>query len=264
MQHFYFLLGLGALLSIGFIFSLVGLVRNQRRLPYRADAFLFSPEQRAFQAVLERAVGPAYRVYGKVAAVDIIEVSGRLDRRARERAQHRLAGRIFDFLVCAPETSAILCAVYLAPRSRLSRRPPKTALDAVCAAAKLPFVCFRQSEHYSVVEIEEQVFGAMHRLRPAPKPDDLSVSETQDALNGLNETIGDRNSVADRPERQSPVSRAPRKAPMPIKPQIRTEPRLHLDKDLDIGPEFRLSVEDEDDAPKLNRVPGDAVRRRLG
>lgn len=263
MQHFYFLLGLGALLSIAFIFSLVGLVRNQRRLPYRADAFLFSPEQRAFQAVLERAVGPAYRIYGKVAAVDLIETRGRLNRRARERAEQRLAGQVFDFLVCVPETSALVCAVNLGPRSRLSRRPPKTALDAVCAAAKLPFVCFRQSEHYSVVDIEEQVFAAMHRRRPVPESDDVSVSETEDALNGLTQTIGDRDSGPTRSERPAPVSRAPRKVPIPIKPQTRTEPRLQLDEDLDIGPEFRIRVED-DEALKLNRFPSETPIRLLG
>ncbi len=264
MQHFYFLLGLGALLSIGFVVSLVGLVRHRRRLPYRADPVLFSPPQRAFQAVLERAVGSACRVYGKVAAADIIEVSGRLDRRSRERAHQRLAGQIFDFLICTPDTSAILCAVNLAPRSRLSRRPPKSALAPVCAAAKLPFVCFRESDVYSVVEIEEQVFNAMRRLRPVPKPDDLSVADTQDALNGLAEAIGDRDPDVHRSARPAPVYRPPHQSPIPIKPRTRTEPRLNLDENLDSEPEFRIRVEDGDEAVKLNRVPGETPRRRLG
>ncbi|WP_295413978.1 hypothetical protein, partial [uncultured Thiodictyon sp.] len=55
---FYFLLGLAGLLLLALILSLYRRFGRRARWPYVADEALFSPPQRAFLAVLERAVGP--------------------------------------------------------------------------------------------------------------------------------------------------------------------------------------------------------------
>ncbi|WP_296806919.1 DUF2726 domain-containing protein [Thiocapsa sp.] len=265
MQHFYFLLGLGALAAVAFAFSLWRRLRQRNRLPYRVDAFLLSPPQRAFAAVLERAVGQEYRIYAKVRAADIIEVERRLDRRARERAAERLVEQVFDFVICTRESSAIACAVNLAARSRLSRRPPKNRLDRICAAAKLPFVRFRESDVYSVVEIEEQVFSAMQTIRVHPRAEELSVQDTRDALRDLSDVIGNKVPEPRRMKRPARPSQAPSKGqttastPTPIKPRTRTEPRLHIDEELDIGheermPEPRIEVEFDEDRPSRARM----------
>jgi hypothetical protein len=266
MQHFYFLLGLGALAAVAFLFSLFRLLRQRNRLPYRVDACLLTPQQRAFGAVLERAVGQGYRLYAKVRAADIIEVDRRLDRRARERAGDRLAEQVFDFVICTRETSGIACAVNLAARSRLSRRPPKNRLDRICAAAKLPFVRFRESDVYSVVEIEEQVFSAMQTLRVHPLAGEPSARDTREALRSLSDVIGDEITEPRRSKRPVPAApstlateRAAPSSPIPIKPRMRTEPRLHLDEDIDIGPEVRMpepriDVELDEDRPRRARI----------
>ena len=266
MQHFYFLLGLGALAAVAFGFSLWRGLRQRNRLPYRVDAFLLSPPQRAFAAVLERAVGQDYRVYAKVRAADIIEVERRLDRRARERAAERLAEQVFDFVICTRESSAIACAVNLAARSRLSRRPPKNRLDRICAAAKLPFVRFRESDVYSVVEIEEQVFSAMQTIRVHPRAEELSAQDTRDALRDLSDVIGEKVPERTRTKRSAlptlsthSTEQAAPSAPVPIKPGTHTEPRLHLDDDLDISPESRMpepriEVEFDEDRPRRARI----------
>ena len=266
MQHFYFLIALGALATLAFTFSLWRRFSQRNRLPYRVDAFLLSPPQRAFCAVLERAVGQEYRVYAKVRAADIIEVERRLDRRVRERAAERLAEEVFDFVICTRESSAIACAVNLAARSRLSRRPPKNRLDRICAAAKLPFVRFRESDAYSVVEIEEQVFSAMQTLKIHPRAEEISAQETREALRDLSDVIGDKVPEPRRTKRPirstpptHPAEPATPSTPTPIKPRTRTEPRLHLHEDLDIGPEIRMSeprieVEFDSDRPRRARV----------
>jgi hypothetical protein len=252
LAPFYFLLGLAALVLVAFVFSLRRSLARRHRLPYVADDALFTPDQLAFLAVLERAVGDGYRVYGKVRAAEVIGVSRRADRRSRERAYARINDRSFDFLVCTAETGAIGCAVNLAPRSRFRKRPPRDALAGVCAAARLPFVQFRESDIYSVVDIEEQVFAAMHAVRIDPKAEVPPRRETQAALNGLSEVIGED----DREPRLTPVpmredrrAEPPRFVPKTVKaaPQVeerpRTEPRLALEEDFDDGPAF--SIDDD-------------------
>ena len=255
MQHFYFLLGACAILMIAFGMSLFRLVRSWNRLPYRVDPYLLSPPQRGFQGALQRAVGRDYRVYAKVQAAHVIAVEGRLGRRERERAYERLGGHRFDFLVCSRETSAIVCAVNVAPRSRLGRRPRKDVLDRICVAAKLPFVRFRESDVYSVMDIEEQVFAAMHALRFGRKGEEPSTDDTHAALRHLSEVIGeDDRHGGPRPGRPAAMPRPrPPQSPIPIKPPTRAEPRLLVDEDVDTGPEFQIQVEHDEDRP-LTRI----------
>lgn len=195
MGHFYFLLGLGALALFAFSLSLIRRFGRRHRLPYVAEHRLFSPGEQAFLSVLERALGRGYRVYGKVRVLDMLGVRRRIGGRARRRALARLRDRRFDFVVCTEGASAIACAVNLSPRSRLARLAPGDRLDRICAAAHLPFVRFREGDRYSVVEIEERVFGAMHALRVNTKDWEPPREDAEEALEHLSAAIsGDQDS----------------------------------------------------------------------
>jgi len=262
LGYFYVLLGLGGLVLLAFILSLRKRLGRRYRLPYVVDELLFPPAQRAFLAVLERAVGSDYRVYGRVRAVDVIGLRRRprLDRRSRRRALERLWNWHFDFLICSAQTGAILCAVNLAPRSRLRRGPPHRALDQICAAAELPFVCFVEADTYRVAEIAPPVLAALASRRPPAAEIEVQLpaevpGELREVLHGLSQVMVDDGRQA----RGKPL-------PAPAKPKERTtqppsntplevvvprrEPTLVGDGDVDLGPIF--SIDDdlhEDERP---------------
>ncbi len=244
MQHFYVLVGLGIVLVIAFMLSLVRGLRARGRLPYRLDGQVFTPSQRAFLTVLEPLLGHSYRILGRVSAAEIIEVERRLDRRSRERAAERLEQHTFDILICAPETWQVLCAVNLDPRSPLAWRRRQAELERICAAAKLPFVRFRESDSYSITEIEQRVFAAMSRSRgPSPLPD-LPTDEAHEVLRDLSAVIAGREAEPQRSARPQPSSGSRRASdPIPLNPRIRTEPRFAVDPDLDLGSEPRIQIE---------------------
>ena len=268
LGYLYVLLGLGALVLLAFLLSLRKRFARLYRLPYVADAFLFTPEQRAFLSVLEAAVGPDYRVFGRVRAVDVIGLRRRprLDGDSRRRASARLWDRQFDFLVCTAQTGAICCAINLAPRSRLRRQPYRDALDRICAAAGLPFVRIVEAEVYSVTEIAGRVAAAMGSRRRPDEPVDpgpsAAVSEAvpadvQKALHGLSAVI-----VADdRGPRLPPLqARSMPDAAVPAASgaAIRVEPPMvqHDDAELDLGPTFHIDdvhLDDDDGPVRLRR-----------
>ena len=268
MEHLYFLLGLGTLLLLSFLLSLRRSLSRRFRFPYQADETLFTPSQRAFQSLLEQAVGKHYRVYGKVRVSDIIGVRARLPRRDQERAYARLGDRCFDFVICRPETSAIACAVNLVPRSRLRTGLPRDRLDRICDAACLPFARFRESDHYDLREIQERLAAAMQRRITAASDDEIRPDEAADALKHLSAGIL-------RTERESPAPGQPRPvslrktAPAPVlaaavqdsatadEPAPRLEPVILDHHGIDDGPSFTLNG-DLDDERKC-RV-GDAHR----
>ncbi len=262
--HFYFLLGLAGLLLLAFGLHLHRRFGRRGRLPFVADEALFTPPQRAFLAVLERALGADYRVYGRVRVAEVIGLRQRLDRAARRRAWALLGGRQFDFLVCAAATGAIACAVNLAPRSRRGRPPPHDALNRICAAAGLPFVRVREADDYAATGLVERLFEAMQaQARPAPAPP-VSVRtvppprrEAAPDLRRLSEVVVEDareprlRSAAVRPRAPAPtaVPLAPAPAALPTMETLRIEPTLAGPADLDPGPLFQINdgLDDEDD-----------------
>ncbi|MBK1722901.1 DUF2726 domain-containing protein [Thiocystis violacea] len=256
MGHFYVLIGLGIVVSLAFLLSLRNSMKRRLRFPYVADETLFTAPERAFKGVLERAVGKEFLVYGRVRAIDVIGPRPRLSRRERERALERLGERCFDFLVCSRESTAILCAVKLAPRSRLRKLPPKDALDRICAAARLPFVRFRESDAYSVVDIEEQIFAAMQARGIRPRIDEIPADEAASVLHGLSSVIeAERRPEPVRPRpRSAPSVTPPRQAdsaqrPRPPKPVRRRDPVIQDHHVLDEEPTFKIDGDLEDERP---------------
>lgn len=271
MGHFYFLLGLAGLLLLALILSLHRRFGRRARWPYVADEVLFSPPQRAFLAVLERALGSDYRVYGRVRVAEVIGLRRRLDRAARRRAYARLGERQFDFLVCRAGSGAIACAVNLLPRARLGRGLRPDTLERVCLAAGLPFVRLREADDYVEAELAQRVHAAMAAMAALRPPAQPSVERGQparpappDVHHSLSEvSVEDAREPRLRPVRAHPRA-APPAAPAPtpatspaVSPAVpaaaapapRIEPTLTAAGDLDPGPAFHIDegLEHEDD-----------------
>jgi hypothetical protein len=263
LGFFYLLLMLGVWLLLALILRLHKQYGHSYRLPYEADTVLFTPGQLALLAVLERVLGRDYRVYGRVRVVDVIGLRPRprLNRAARRRAWARLGDRQFDFLVCMARTGTICCAVNLTPRPRPWSWPVRDSLEAICAAAGLPLVQLREGDVYAAPQLALRLREAMSVRLPAPVPtpppvqdpwDDAEDEETAEAdaiLSDLSEVLAREGlppqlrSVA--PPPAAPVQAAPA-ATVAVEP-TRVEPTLSSVGDLDLGPEFRIDADLEDD-----------------
>lgn len=253
MEHLYFLLGLAAIVLLAFLLNLRRSLSKRFRFPYLADRTLFTPSQRAFQAVLEEAVGKSYRVYGRVRVADIVDVRPRLARRDRERAYARLGEYCFDFVVCRPDTSAIACAINLAPRARLRKSLPRDRLDRICAAAQLPFVRFRESEHYVLSDVQERIAAAMQLRVTGAKHDEIPCDEAADVLHQLSGEIRETEREPRLPSLslhktasaalQSP---SPRSQSVAVEPGQRLEPIVPDRGGIDEGPIFKLDGDLDD------------------
>lgn len=263
MGHFYFLLGLGGLLLLALTLNLLRSFGRRTRLPFVADETLFSPSQLVFLGVLERALGPDCRVFGRVRVAEVIGLRPRLDRAARRRAYAQLGDRQFDFLVCVAGTGAILCAVNLEPRPRLGPWSGRDPLEPICAAAGLPLVRVREADDYAVAEVARRIRSAIQSLRPPPQPAAPPPPRVPtEARYSLSEvTLEDEREPRLRPVRPRPAAvrpapdPSPRPPAPPAGPATRREPTLAVAGDLDQGPVFRIggSLNLEDDRPGRGR-----------
>lgn len=119
--------------------------------PYLPVSALFSAAERSFLGVLDQAVGPGYRVFGKVRVADVAMARPGLGRSAGQGALNRIAYKHFDFVVCRSSDLSIVCAVELNDASHSSRRSRSRDdfLLKVCQAVGIPLLTVPARQAYS-------------------------------------------------------------------------------------------------------------------
>ena len=131
--------------------------------PYQPAKTLFSPAERSFLGVLDQAVGPEHRVFGKVRVADVAKVKSGLDNSARQGALNRIASKHFDFVVCRASDLGVVCAVELNDKSHASKRAQArdALLAGVCQAIDLPLLVVGAKQAYSLRDVRLQFLAAI-------------------------------------------------------------------------------------------------------
>lgn len=131
--------------------------------PYQPAKTLFSPAERSFLGVLDKAVGSEHRVFGKVRVADVATVKPGLGSSARLGALNRIAYKHFDFIICRASDLTVVCAVELNDRSHSSRRAQSRddLLLKVCQAINLPLLAIAAKHAYPPQEIRSLFLAAV-------------------------------------------------------------------------------------------------------
>ncbi|MGV8941502.1 MAG: DUF2726 domain-containing protein [Lysobacter sp.] len=130
--------------------------------PYQPAKTLFTPAERSFLGVLDQAVGPEYRVFGKVRVADVATVRAGLGKSARQGALNRIAAKHLDFVVCRASDLSVVCAVELNDKSHSSQRAQARddLLAKVCQAINLPLLTVPAKSAYSPHDVRAQFLAA--------------------------------------------------------------------------------------------------------
>lgn len=228
MAHFYFLLGLGLIVLIALVRHIWRMAINWLHPPYCADNLLFTRSQRNLKTALEQAVGREYRIYGRIRVADVIGVRGRLTRREQEQALARLDGLSFDFLLCAPETTALVGAIVLISRSRWpTELLRQRRLRQICTAATLPLLCIEVRDTYSAAELAAQIFAVLQTRWLGVTPHDPIPKTVQSApAAAIDQDEWDAHPRIDRREPVLAIHHAP---------ELALEPKftIHTTEDVD-------------------------------
>lgn len=131
--------------------------------PYQPAKTLFSAAERSFLGVLDQAVGPEHRVFGKVRVADVATVKPSLDNSARQGALNRIAAKHFDFVVCRTSDLSVVCVIELNDKSHSSRRSQARddLLAKVCQTINLPLLAVPAQQAYSLQDIRTQFIAVI-------------------------------------------------------------------------------------------------------
>jgi hypothetical protein len=146
--------------------------REPAEYPYQKADSLFSPAERSFLGVLEKAFGDKCKVVGKVRLADIISPISGLSRSDRQKAYNRIGSKHIDFALCKNDDLSLLCAIELDDNShkKSERRTRDDFLEKALNAASLPFIRFAARASYNVQEVRSQIAEATG-LDPQPLGD---------------------------------------------------------------------------------------------
>lgn len=138
-------------------------------MPYEMGKALFSPAERAFIGVLEQAVSPQYRVFGKVRVADVISAKRGMLPKQRTAAFNRIKAKHFDFVLCRTEDLKVAAVVELDDSShdREDRRQRDQFLRRACAAAKLPLHNIKARHSYNIADLRAQLMPGESLGSPA-------------------------------------------------------------------------------------------------
>lgn len=151
-----------------------GIFRGTGRigLPYQRGKALFSAAERSFLGALDQALGPEYRVFGKVRVADVATVKSGLGRSARQAALNRIGAKHLDFVVRHANDLAIVCAIELNDSTHSGKRvrARDQLLADVCRVIDLPLLTIRARASYSIPELRAAFESAVNPVRVVPAP----------------------------------------------------------------------------------------------
>lgn len=144
---------------------------GKRSLPYIACENLVTAAERRFLGALDHAIGDRYRVFAKVRVADLIRVRPLHNRSAQRTALNRIASKHVDFVLCDPDSLAVVAAIELNDKSHeaADRRRRDQFLKDAFAVAGVPLIFVAAKREYEVERLREQI-AVGTAVAPASEP----------------------------------------------------------------------------------------------
>mgnify|MGYP001168973867 CR=1 FL=1 len=142
-------------------------------VPYEAADGLFTPAERSFLGVLDQALSPDLRVFGKVRAADVMKVRSGMNRSDWQRAFNRIKSKHFDFVICRSSDLAVLLLIELDDKSHQKRqRAERDAfIERAVQAAGIPLLRIPCKKSYSVQEVVQLLQAHLQPPSAAAQPE---------------------------------------------------------------------------------------------
>ncbi len=131
---------------------------------YLKRGALFSPAERSFLGVLEKALESEYRILGKVRIADVLTPERGLSQKKWQIAFNKISAKHFDFVLCHENTLEVIAVVELDDKShnRQKARARDQIVQHACESSGLPLIRFAVKASYQIRDVRHLVKTAIN------------------------------------------------------------------------------------------------------
>jgi len=161
-----------AMISLIVIVALLASKLNDNSFPFPFDKkqAVFTPAEKHFHLLLEKAVGEDFRVINRVKLSDIVTVRNGVSAKATQAATNNAKGKYLDFVICDKDTMALLGTIDLVDTQGKGYKIKKDwFVSGALEAASIPHIRIKVKGNYTLDEIRACINSKILGNK-APKP----------------------------------------------------------------------------------------------
>ncbi|WP_286264492.1 DUF2726 domain-containing protein [Thalassotalea atypica] len=130
------------------------LTDNSFPFPFDSKSNVFTPAEKNFQNLVEKALGEKYRVINRVKLSDIVTVRKGVSSKASQAAINNANSRYLDFVICDRDTMKLVGTLDLVDTKGKGYKVKKDwFVSGALEAASIPHIRIKVKPNYSIEEI---------------------------------------------------------------------------------------------------------------
>lgn len=148
-------------------------IDNSNPFQVAPKAALFSPVERSFLSLLEKAVASDYKIINRVKLADVLDVRDSATEKARRSILLKLNAKYLDFLLCEPETMKAIAVIDLvnAKHREGHKAVPDWFVSGALETAGIPYLRIAIKAGYTVTDLQAALAAKLGK--PAPKAEPM-------------------------------------------------------------------------------------------
>ncbi|MBV2129596.1 DUF2726 domain-containing protein [Arsukibacterium indicum] len=148
-------------------------IDNSNPFQVQKRSSLFSPVERSFQNLLEKAVDGEYKILNRIKLADVIEVKENANEKARRSTLVKLNAKYLDFVLCAADDLRVIAVLDLVNNSNKDghKAAPDWFVSGALEAAGIPYLRIKIKAGYTSADLQQAL--AQRLGKPAVKVEPL-------------------------------------------------------------------------------------------
>ncbi|HAW91575.1 MULTISPECIES: DUF2726 domain-containing protein [unclassified Arsukibacterium] len=148
-------------------------IDNSNPFQVQKRSSLFSPVERSFQNLLEKAVEGEYKILNRIKLADLIEVKGNANEKARRSTLVKLNAKYLDFVLCSTDDLRVIAVLDLVNNSNKDghKAAPDWFVSGALEAAGVPYLRIKIKAGYTSTDLQQAL--AQRLGKPAVKAEPM-------------------------------------------------------------------------------------------
>lgn len=140
--------------------------------PVQRKTSLFSPVERSFMQLLEKAVINEYKILNRVRLSDVLDLKTSISDKARNNTLLKLNAKYLDFVLCDPTDLSVVAVLDLVNNSTKDghNAVPDWFVNGALDAAGVPYLRMKIKVGYTAADIQTAIAARLGKTVAKPEP----------------------------------------------------------------------------------------------